>query len=472
MKQYNRIFMAVILVFVLAFIGMNFLVKNIGTKDVEREYRISINRIEKAIEAYEEQHDCVVESLQELSEGIFPHVIRLDCMKRAAFPGDVGPSDDRKPGEEASGGENSNQGKAAEMVRFPKEWLEQTGEDYQLFFTELGMYRIVYEISAPTKQNSILIVNLVLSVAFVLVMVFLIYIRGKIIKPFHTFTSLPYELSKGNLTMSLPESKNRYFGRFLWGMNLLRENMEENKARELSMQKEKKLLLLSLSHDIKTPLSAIKLYARALEKNLYQDEAKKKEIIENINVKADEIEGYIADIVKASNEDFLHFEVENKEFYTKDVLEQIQEYYAEKMELNHIAFLMEDCQNCLVFGDADRMVEVLQNIIENAIKYGDGREIRLDAGREEDAYLIRISNTGCELEEKELPHIFDSFFRGSNVEKKPGSGLGLYICRQLMHLMEGEITAYMMTEERKAGSVPENTKNDSLLVVQVAIRLA
>lgn len=42
---------------------------------------------------------------------------------------------------------------------------------------------------------------------------------------------------------------------------------------------------------------------------------------------------------------------------------------------------------------------------------------------------------------KELPHIFDSFFRGSNVEKQAGSGLGLYIFRQLMHRMEGEITA-------------------------------
>ena len=242
---------------------------------------------------------------------------------------------------------------------------------------------------------------------------------------------------------------------------MLREHLEDNKTKELELQKEKKLLLLSLSHDIKTPLSAIKLYAKALSRNLYKDEAKKLEIADNINEKVDEIESYISEIVRASNEDFLHFEVNNEEFYVKDVLEQIKEYYRDKMSLNQIAFEVSDYRNCLVYGDADRLVEVLQNIIENAIKYGDGKRIWLEADRDEEEYVIRISNTGCQLEEKELPHIFDSFFRGSNIGKQPGSGLGLYICRQLVYLMEGEITAYVETQGE-----------DQLLTVRVVVHLA
>ena len=61
--------------------------------------------------------------------------------------------------------------------------------------------------------------------------------------------------------------------------------------------------------------------------------------------------------------------------------------------------------------------------------------------RDEEACTISIENSGCELEEKEVVHLFDSFFRGSNVSNKSGSGLGLYICRQLMHQMDGEIVA-------------------------------
>ena len=201
------------------------------------------------------------------------------------------------------------------------------------------------------------------------------------------------------------------------------------------------MLLLSLSHDIKTPLSAIHLYAQALCRNLYREESKKQEIAGKIKEKAEEIETYVSEIVKASNEDFLSFQVENREIYVGEILEEIRIYYEEKMELYQLEFKMEPYSNCLVWGDSARLTEALQNVVENAVKYGDGRKIRIQSRREEEEYIIVVQNTGCGLSSKELPHIFDSFFRGSKVGKNPGSGLGLYICRQLMHQMEGEITA-------------------------------
>ena len=280
------------------------------------------------------------------------------------------------------------------------------------------------------------------------IVVLLWYLWHKLLLPFHRLSHLPYELSKGNLTIPLQEEKNHFFGKFLWGMDLLRENLEQQKQRELALQKEKKLLLLSLSHDIKTPLSAIKLYARALNHNLYQDEAKKQEIAENINHKADEIEQYISEIVCASSEDFLDFQVQAREIYVGEVLEQIRAYYQEKMRLNQISFQIGAYANCLVYADPDRLVEVLQNVVENAIKYGDGESIEIQVSREEE-YLISVTNSGCDLPQRELLHIFDSFFRGSNVARQPGSGLGLYICRQLLHQMEGEITAEVEKKENK-----------------------
>ena len=125
--------------------------------------------------------------------------------------------------------------------------------------------------------------------------------------------------------------------------------------------------------------------------------------------------------------------------------------------MNQILFQIGDYSNCLVYGDPDRLLETLQNIVENAIKYGDGAQIEFSMIREEEAYLIFIKNSGCSLPLRELPHIFDSFFRGSNVAKQPGSGLGLYICRQLMHQMEGEITA--------------SVESEGIMTVLVAVRL-
>ena len=80
-------------------------------------------------------------------------------------------------------------------------------------------------------------------------------------------------------------------------------------------------------------------------------------------------------------------------------------------------------------------------VMENAIKYGDGKSIDIQISEEDGCLLITVRNSGCTLSENELPHIFESFWRGENAENEKGSGLGLYINRQLMHKMNGEIFA-------------------------------
>ena len=313
--------------------------------------------------------------------------------------------------------------------------------EYLIYKGDMGYYMICYDVSADNHRTQIVVMNIIVIVLYVITMAILTYIFFSIIRPFNKLSTLPYELSKGNLTVPLKENQGKAFGKFIWGMDLLRENLEANKVRELELVREKKVLLLSLLHDIKTPLSAIKLYSKALSSNLYKDENKKIEVAKSIDAKVDEIEGYISEIVKASNEDFLTFDVDSKEIYCDGVFNNISEYYTDKMKLNLIDFSVAKYSNSIIRADEKRLVEVIQNVVENAIKYGDNKKIWIKTNKNEEEYNIVVRNTGCRLEKKELPHIFDSFFRGSNVGKKPGSGLGLYICRQIMHLMEGEITA-------------------------------
>lgn len=327
--------------------------------------------------------------------------------------------------------------------------IAEYGEDFfdsqsDYAVREIGgeLYRFDYSVKNSSANTQMLAaVNVILAAMSAAILGILLYVRGKILHPFERLTNVPYELSKGNLTVPVKENKSRFFGRFLWGIDLLRENLEQRKRRELELQKEKKTLLLSLSHDIKTPLSAIKLYAKALSQNLYPDAQKQREIAESINKKADEIEGYVSRIITASREDFLSLEVENGEFYLSDLIRNIADYYGEKLALVKTDFVVGEYKNCLLFGDLDRGVEVLQNVIENALKYGDGKRVELLFPEEDEGVLIAVRNGGCLLDKSDLPHIFESFWRGKNSENIPGSGLGLYICRQLLHKMNGEIFA-------------------------------
>ena len=111
------------------------------------------------------------------------------------------------------------------------------------------------------------------------------------------------------------------------------------------------------------------------------------------------------------------------------------------MALLKINFEIEQVPDKLLVGDLERLVEVFDNIIENAIKYGDGDYIRVSFHEEDYRQLIRIENSGAPISQNELPHMFSSFWRGSNVGNKPGNGLGLYIGKQLLKKMDGDIFA-------------------------------
>lgn len=310
--------------------------------------------------------------------------------------------------------------------------------DYVIREIDGELYRIEY-LEQTENTNEMLYVNIALGVFSLFTMLVLFYIRQNILKPFSEITNLPYELSKGNLTMPLKENKNRFFGKFLWGLDMLREKLEASKQAELELKKEKKTLLLSLSHDIKTPLSAIKLYAKALSNGIYKEPEKQQEVYESINIKADEIEKLVSEIMRNETEDIIAFDIKNGEFYLSEVIDYINTFYTDK--LTNTDFSIAKYSECMLSGDPDRLTEVLQNIIENAIKYGDGKSISLSFSDEEDCRIITITNSGCTLDKSELAHIFDSFYRGSNVGSKSGNGLGLYICRQLTRAMGGDVFA-------------------------------
>lgn len=349
----------------------------------------------------------------------------------------------------------------------------------------------------------------VLLTSWLLVFAVLCYVRQRILKPFNALSEMPYELSKGHLQVELRESRNRFFGKFVWGIAMLRDTLAASKNKELKLEKEKKMLLLSISHDIKIPLSAIKLYARAIREGVYDLDGEKRrtglreegegqkyhgesvEEIEEVDKEkrrtglrenmdeqkhhvesreeieevgeekrrtesreeqnrhaaaqiekhAQEIEEFVRKIVSTASEDLFTIEVEASEFYLKAYVDKIREYYEPKCRLTLTEFAIGKYENKLLKGDIDRAFEVMENLMENAFKYGDGKEIRISFYEEDYCQIIEVFNSGAAVLEKEMPHLFDSFYRGSNAQGREGNGLGLYINKQIMLKMEGDIFA-------------------------------
>ena len=390
MKSFIRLAVAIIAVLAVIFTGANIILHNENKGDAGRPYRVEAERIAARIENREPY------SLNDYS-----YIKNVEIQENGFQGGD---------------------------------------SDYLV--KEIGgkLYRFDYSYIADNAA-AITSFNICFGVSAAFVLLLLLFLFIRIIRPFEKISAYPTELAKGNLTAPLKDSKSNYFGKFLWGLDLLREKLESQRSAELALQKQNKTMVLSLSHDIKTPLGVIELYAKALEKGLYKDEQKKKEVAVGITEKCEDIRGYVDGIVKTSCEDFLNLEVNNGEFYLSALIDKIKAFYTDKLSLLKIDFAVDAFSDHILSGDLERSIEVLQNIIENAVKYGDGRKISIAFSREDDCQLIHIRNSGCTLSKNELPHIFDSFWRGSNTGSNSGSGLGLYICRTLMRKMNGDIFA-------------------------------
>lgn len=145
--------------------------------------------------------------------------------------------------------------------------------------------------------------------------------------------------------------------------------------------------------------------------------------------------------MQQSRHDLLDIQVQNTEFYLKELIDKAVHAYNEPLRLRRMELEVKPYENLLLKGDLERSFEVVENIMENALKYGDGGRIEISCYEEDYCQLIRIFNTGNTVNDTEFHHIFESFFRASNSEGKQGNGLGLYICREIMRRMNGEIFA-------------------------------
>ncbi|MCR4610146.1 MAG: HAMP domain-containing histidine kinase [Eubacterium sp.] len=434
----------IIALFLVLAVIVNSVIIAIFVKKKDNSHYVELNRVKHLVSEYEKENNLAAEDLSVLisfakakgKKFEFGYVLALETSEFSDTAEFV----------------NSESGNEEKVVSY--------------FATEKSIYRVISEraddrSAKKMRATLFLTANSIIFIAAVICLAMHFYYQKRILKPLQKMVDIPAEIAKGNLVKELPEVKGKYFGNFNWGMNMLRDNLEETKAKNLQLERDKKVLLMSLSHDIKTPLNAISLYSKAISKGLYSGD-KVISSAESIQTKVFEIEDYMKRIVNASNEDIIEFNVKREDVYLKDIFDRIEDYYRDKMNLRKIDFEIGKYNNKIINVDPERLIEVIQNLIENALKYGDGNKIWIEfeeqhhvknVSTESEAsekdhssfasgdVMIKICNTGCTLEKRELANIFESFYRGTNTGKQEGSGLGLYICRRLMHLMDGEIFA-------------------------------
>ena len=301
-------------------------------------------------------------------------------------------------------------------------------------------YFIRYEIKTNHGGKPLQIILLSVIPLFVLFLLF--RLEKNTMKPLTAMASFPEQLSKGNYIFTAKQYKNKQIHKFLWGLDMMRIKLDEQKDINLRLEKDRKTLVASLTHDIKTPLSSIRVYTAAIKDGTYQSQEEIQDALDIIWNKTETINLLTDELLYSSINALEEMQVNVSEHYLEELRQTIDKVIHSKIDLLKMNYQIESIDaNYLIRADMDRLTEACGNIIENSIKYGDLGDLFVSFRNEEQHLLISFENSGKHIPDTEIKHVFTSFYRGSNVDREKGHGLGLYIVKKIMKAMGGDAFA-------------------------------
>ena len=309
---------------------------------------------------------------------------------------------------------------------------------------------LVFSFDDDHMTAMILICEAVILTVFIITAMFFVYIDSKIIMPFNRLSEYPERIAKNENAEMLPESKNRYFGRYIWGMNMLRDRLSGDSKKLRKMEKEQLTLVSTIAHGIKTPVANIKLYSEAIRSGLYRDngvpDKKDSEVADKITKNADDITSLLKELLDSASKGVVVFEPSKETFYLTEIEDFIRREYGNRLSVLRIPYEIDMRSKVMITSDRAGILRILTQFMENAVKYGDGRGIRVIVDKNGDGYLFAVRDKGPRIPESEVPYIFNSFWRGSNAAGVEGNGLGLYEASYIAGKLGGDIVARYLEE--------------------------
>lgn len=254
-------------------------------------------------------------------------------------------------------------------------------------------------------------------------------------------------IKEGNLDFVLDVEGNDEFSQLCQDFEEMRRRLKESTEEKNLIEKENKELISNISHDLKTPITAVKGYVEGIMDGVADTPEKMDRYVRTIYNKTNEMDHLINELTFYSKIDTNRipytFSKLNVEDYFSDCAEEVGlELETKGIELVYANYVENDV---VVIADGEQIRRVIHNIIGNAIKYMDKKrgiiQIRVkDVG---DFIQVEIEDNGKGIGAKDLPYIFDRFYRTdiSRNSSKGGSGIGLSIVKKILEDHGGKVWA-------------------------------
>ena len=313
-----------------------------------------------------------------------------------------------------------------------------------------------YDDAEDTKSRVVLLTWIFVIINILSVVIILVYINIRILKPFEDMKEYASKISAGDLDSTLKMDRGNYFGAFTWAFDNMRREIVKSRRAEKEAIENNKTVIATLSHDIKTPMASIRAYAEAFEANMDTTPEKRQKYLSIMMQKCDEVSKLTNDLFLHSISEMDRLEVSSDKLDLVEFLEKdVRELFTEESEYKIV--LPEGVKEGIyINADRSRLLQIIENMKSNAEKYAKTPvEIKLELNKVNDSnveetsdvssddkeYDIRLHfrDFGPGISDEEIPFITGKFYRGKNVGNENGSGLGLYIVKELIDRMGAKL---------------------------------
>ena len=306
---------------------------------------------------------------------------------------------------------------------------------------------LIYSINYETARDVDLWLTILACVIDVIAIVMWFWIYKRILVPLDKMRIATKKIADGNFDYELDE-KDFVEIPFLYNdFEKMRIKLKENEEEKILSENAARELVSNISHDLKTPLTAIRGYVEGILDGVASSPQKVRDYLTTIYNKTNYMTKLVDELLYYSrvsgNEFSYNFEKTNvKEFFDDYVKDLYLELDTIRINFSYSANVDADT---MIDIDREQIKRALNNIVANAVKYMDKEdpEIHFRVKETMDAINIRISDNGRGIDEKDLPHIFERFYRSdaSRNTKLGGSGIGLSIVKKVIENHEGSVVA-------------------------------
>ena len=321
-----------------------------------------------------------------------------------------------------------------------------------------------YEYIAHLPDFKNLVVDVMISVILILFFtaaILVIWTYSGIISRLRQLNKAAENIRDGNLDFTLDFSIDTKghdeISELSESFEAMRKRLQMNAQEKLDAEQEHRMLISNIAHDLKTPITAIKGYSEGILDGVADTPEKQERYLKTIYNKANEMNTLINELTLYSNIDTnkipYNFHKLNVKDYFTDCMEELEmDLENQHMQLTFFNYVDEDT---LMIADPEQLGRVIHNIIGNAIKYMRAEEPSFISMRIKDVgdfIQVEIEDNGKGISNKDLPYIFDRFYRAdaSRNSAAGGSGIGLSIVKKIIEDHGGKIWA---TSKENVGTV-------------------